>query len=65
MPRAIGRSSLDLDHEISANGKVLWTAHHRVVATSLDTHQSLAWPDDIRAALTHDLEIPHAHDPAT
>jgi 4-hydroxybenzoyl-CoA thioesterase len=62
--RGIGRSSLDLGQTISANGKVLWTARQRVVATSLDTHQSLAWPADIRAALTHHLETTDAHDPA-
>jgi 4-hydroxybenzoyl-CoA thioesterase len=62
--RALGRSSLDLDHTISANGKVLWTARHRVVATSLDTHQSIAWPADIRAALLPHLETTDAHDPA-
>lgn len=63
--RGIGRSSLDLEHRISANGEVLWTARHRVVATSLDTHQSLAWPDDVRAALTLHLETTDAHHPAT
>ncbi|MDL2400764.1 acyl-CoA thioesterase [Rhizobium mayense] len=63
--RGVGRSSLDLEHQVSANGQVLWTARHRVVSTSLDTHQSLAWPDDIRAALTHHLETTDAHHPAT
>jgi 4-hydroxybenzoyl-CoA thioesterase len=63
--RGIGRSSLDLEHQVSANGQVLWTARHRVVSTSLDTHQSLAWPDDIRAALTPHLETTDAHHPAT
>ncbi len=63
--RGIGRSSLDLEHEISADGQILWTARHRVVATSLDTHQSLAWPDDIRAALIPHLETADAHHPAT
>ncbi|WP_267550509.1 thioesterase family protein [Rhizobium rhizogenes] len=63
--RGIGRSSLDLEHQVSANGHVLWTAKHRVVATSLDNHQSLAWPDDIRAALTSHLEKTDAHHPAT
>lgn len=63
--RGIGRSSLDMEHTVSARGTVLWTAEHRIVATSLDTHASVAWPDDIRAALTHHLETPHAHDPAT
>jgi 4-hydroxybenzoyl-CoA thioesterase len=63
--RAVGRSSLDLEHEISVAGKLLWSARHRVVSTSLDTHQSLAWPDDIRAALTSHLETADAHHPAT
>jgi len=63
--RGIGRSSLDLEHQVSANDHVLWTAKHRVVATSLDNHQSLAWPDDIRAALTSHLETTDAHHPAT
>ncbi|QGJ79118.1 acyl-CoA thioesterase [Sinorhizobium meliloti] len=63
--RAIGRASLDMEHTISARGSVLWTAKHRIVATSLDTHNSTAWPEDIRAALTQHLETPHAHDPAT
>ncbi|AYG67143.1 MULTISPECIES: thioesterase family protein [unclassified Rhizobium] len=63
--RGIGRSSLDLEHQISANGHVLWTARHRVVATSLDTHKSMAWPDDIRTALTSHLETTDAHHPAT
>jgi 4-hydroxybenzoyl-CoA thioesterase len=63
--RAIGRSSLDLEHTVSRGDTVLWTARHRIVATSLDTNTSLAWPDDIRAALTHYLETAHAHHPAT
>lgn len=63
--RAIGRSSLDLEHTVSRGQTVLWTARHRIVATSLDTNTSLAWPEDIRAALTQHLETPHAHDPAT
>ncbi|WFR99923.1 acyl-CoA thioesterase [Rhizobium tumorigenes] len=62
--RRIGRASLDLEHQVSARGKILWTATHRVVATNLDTQQSHAWPDDIRAALEHHLEKTDAHDPA-
>lgn len=58
--RAIGRSSLDLEHTVSARDIVLWTAKHRIVATSIDTNASTAWPDDIRAALTQQLETPHA-----
>ena len=58
--RGVGRSSLDLEHEVSAAGQLLWTARHRVVATSLETHTSLAWPDDLRAALETRLETVHA-----
>lgn len=56
----MGRSSLDLEYEVSAGSNVLWTARQRIVATSLETHQSHPWPDDIRAALTHHLETPDA-----
>jgi 4-hydroxybenzoyl-CoA thioesterase len=63
--RAIGRSSLDLEHTVSRGETALWTASHRIVATSLDTNTSIAWPDDIRAVLTQQLETPHAHHPAT
>ena len=62
--KRVGRSSLDLEHRVSANGKLLWSANHRVVATSLDTQQSLAWPDDLRAPLEFHLEKTDAHDPA-
>ncbi|WP_104667814.1 acyl-CoA thioesterase [Ensifer adhaerens] len=61
----VGRSSLDMEHTVSARDTVLWTAKQRVVATSLDTHASSAWPDDIRAALTQHLETTDAHHPAT
>jgi 4-hydroxybenzoyl-CoA thioesterase len=61
----LGRSSLDLLHNVSARGNTLFKASHRLVATSLETHTSLAWPDDLRTALTHHLEKTNAHDPAT
>jgi 4-hydroxybenzoyl-CoA thioesterase len=61
----LGRSSLDLEHRISVRGDTLWTARHRLVATSLDTHTSIAWPDDIRAALANHLETDNAPNPAT
>lgn len=63
--RALGRSSVDLEHRVSAHGDTLWTARHRLVATSLETHRSQAWPDDFRAALTQHLETDDAHNPAT
>jgi len=54
--RRVGRSSLDLDHQVSTGGAVLWTAKHTIVATNLDTTKATAWPDDIRAALAACLE---------
>ena len=63
--RAIGRSSVDLDHTISANGATLWTARQWLVATSLETHKAQAWPDDFRTALGNHLEIYDAHNPST
>jgi 4-hydroxybenzoyl-CoA thioesterase len=61
----LGRTSLDLAHTVSARGETLFTAAHRLVATSLETHKSCAWPDDLRIALTHHLEKMNEHDPAT
>jgi 4-hydroxybenzoyl-CoA thioesterase len=62
--RGVGGSSLDLEHTVSAQGQVLWTADHRIVATSLDTHKSHAWPADLRVALNHHLETSNAHNSA-
>lgn len=49
---AVGRSSLDLRHRVERSGGVLWRAEQRIVATSLETHRPVAWPDDVRAALS-------------
>lgn len=53
---ALGRSSLELDHQVHAGGRLLWSARQKLVATSLDTHKSCPWPDDLRAALQAHLE---------
>ncbi len=58
LTRAVGRSSLDLEHEIAASGRLLWRARHRVVATSMDTHAAVPWPADLRAVLLARLETP-------
>lgn len=50
---ALGRSSLDLRHRIEHAGEVLWRADQRLVATSLETHRAVAWPNDVRAALSN------------
>ncbi|MDA1080806.1 MAG: thioesterase family protein [Gemmatimonadetes bacterium] len=56
----IGRSSLTLQHSISRAGTPLWTATQVLVATTLETHKSVPWPDDIRAALTRHLDAADA-----
>lgn len=56
---AIGRSSLDLRHEV-VTAEPLWRADQRLVATTLDTHRPVPWPDDIRAALWRYQEPDHA-----
>ncbi|WP_117194780.1 acyl-CoA thioesterase [Rhizobium terrae] len=60
----IGNSSADLEHEVRAGDRLLWTARQRLVATSLETHKACQWPDDMRAALTQHLEKNDAHDSA-
>lgn len=57
--RAIGRASLDLETIVSVDGQVIWTVQQRIVATSLDTHKSHPWPDDIKARLARYLEPRH------
>ena len=51
----VGRSSLTLQHTISRSGTQLWDATQVLVATTLDTHKSIKWPDDVRAMLTKHL----------
>jgi 4-hydroxybenzoyl-CoA thioesterase len=62
--RRVGTRSLDLDHVIRRDATVLWQATQILVATSLDSHSSIPWPEDIRAALVSFQEAPHAHHPA-
>ena len=68
--RRIGRASLDLDHEICARGHILWQASQTLVATSLDTHKPIPWPDALRGAFLALIspqkpEQTHADIPAT
>lgn len=61
----IGRSSVTLRHVISRGSARLWEATQVLVATTLDTHRAMPWPDDLRAMLTRNLSPTHAHDSAT
>lgn len=49
--KRIGGKSVDLDHVIQRGATTLWQCAQTLVATSLDTHRSIPWPDDLRAAL--------------
>lgn len=60
----IGTRSVELRHFVRRDGKVLWQASQILVATSLETHRSIAWPDDLRAALFSFQEGTDAHHPA-
>ena len=60
----VGRSSLQLRHEIVGTGaggghELRLRARQVIVCTSLDTHRAQPLPDDIRAAL-----LPHQETPA-
>jgi 4-hydroxybenzoyl-CoA thioesterase len=47
----LGARSMTIDYAVSRDGTPLWKATQVVVATSLETHKSIAWPDDMLAAL--------------
>ena len=47
----IGGKSVALDHIVQRGATTLWQCAQTLVVTSLDTHRSIAWPDDLRAAL--------------
>lgn len=61
---ALGSRSVDLRHHVAVGDRVVWTARQVLVATSLETHRAVAWPDDIRAGLAAHLETNDARDPA-
>jgi 4-hydroxybenzoyl-CoA thioesterase len=49
--KRIGGKSVALDHVVQRGATTLWHCAQTLVVTSLDTHRSIAWPDDLRAAL--------------
>ena len=63
--KRIGSKSVVLDHIVQRGTTTLWQCAQTLVATSLESHRSIAWPDDLRAALVKFQEDPHAHHPAT
>lgn len=55
--RSVGRSSLELAATVQIADTTVWKARQVLVATSLDTHRSQPWPDEIRAAFERHLEV--------
>lgn len=59
----LGRASLELAIRVAVGERTMWTARQVLVATNLDTHHAISWPDDLRAGLaalqeTHDVSSP-------
>ena len=54
----LGSRSMTLKYSVKRGPTLLWRATQVIVATSLETHKSIAWPEDIRAALQSFLEYP-------
>lgn len=52
----LGNSSLILRHVAQGKDRVRLRARQVIVATSLDTHGAIAWPQDIRHAITRFME---------
>ena len=65
----LGKTSLMLRHHVTGNGVLRLQAAQVLVATSLDTHKSTPWPDDVRAAILtfigHEIGHDHAPSPVT
>lgn len=47
----VGKSSVTLDHAVHCGAEPRWSAHQVLAASRLDSHASMPWPDDVRAAL--------------
>lgn len=52
----LGNASLVLNHLASGKDKPRLSARQVIVATSLDNHKSIAWPDDVRGAIARFME---------
>ncbi len=63
--KRIERKSVELDHVVRRGATTLWQCSQILVATSLDNHRSVTWPDDIRAALVSFQETSDAYHPST
>ena len=61
--KRIGSKSVELEHVVQRGATTLWQCAQTLVVTSLDSHRSIPWPDDLRAALVSFQEAPHAHYP--
>lgn len=52
----LGASSLTLRHVVIGDDVARMRVRQVLVATSLDTHKAIAWPDDVRAAIVRFME---------
>lgn len=52
----LGNSSLILRHVAQGGDRIRLRARQVIVATSLDTHGAIAWPQDVRHAITRFME---------
>ena len=49
--KRIGGKSVELEHVVQRGATTLWQCAQTLVVTSLDSHRSIPWPDDLRSAL--------------
>lgn len=54
----LGSRSMTLEFDVFRDETKLWKATQTIVATSLDTHKSIPWPEDMLAALRTFQEAP-------
>ncbi|MCB1900872.1 acyl-CoA thioesterase [Cognatazoarcus halotolerans] len=53
---SLGGSSLTLEHVAIGGDSARMRVRQVMVATSLDTHRSIPWPEDVREAITRFME---------
>ena len=58
----VGRSSITVRHNISCKGEKRWDSTQVLVASDLDKHCSIPWPDDVKKALLACVVAPEEDD---
>ncbi len=49
--KKVGRTSVTLSHRITCNDELRWSATQVLVASELDRHKSIPWPEAVRIKL--------------